>query len=68
MEEDIVSPSNFDPFGSKFCPQGICKDALSHILVIEKDTVQLIDVDGNFLSVPSSEKATRDILSIQSEL
>lgn len=38
------------PFGSIFFPRGICTDALSHILVSEKDTVQLIDVDGNFLS------------------
>lgn len=36
--------------GSKFNPQGICTDVLSHILVSEKDTVQLIDVDGHFLS------------------
>lgn len=38
------------PSGSKCCPQGICTDALSNILVSEKDTVQLIDVNGKFFS------------------
>ncbi|XP_062578119.1 uncharacterized protein LOC134240015 [Saccostrea cucullata] len=34
-------------------PQGICTDALSHILVVDTltDTVQMIDKDGNFLSI-----------------
>lgn len=38
------------PLGSIFFPKGTCTDALSHILVCEKDTIQLIDVDGYFLS------------------
>lgn len=39
------------PSGSAFLPQGLCTDALSHILVCETKThtVQLIDVDDNFL-------------------
>lgn len=44
MEEDIVSPIEV------IFPDQNFIDALSHILVSEKDTVQLIDVDGNFLS------------------
>ncbi|XP_062589332.1 tripartite motif-containing protein 2-like [Saccostrea cucullata] len=34
-------------------PQGICTDALSHILVVDTltDTVQMMDKDGNFLSI-----------------
>lgn len=40
------------PSGSAFLPQGLCTDALSHILVCETNThtVQLIDEHGNFLS------------------
>lgn len=39
------------PSASAFSPQGLCTDALSNILVCETKphTVQLIDVDGNFL-------------------
>lgn len=39
------------PSASAFLPQGLCTDALSHILVCETKThtVQLIDVDGKFL-------------------
>lgn len=39
------------PSASAFFPQGLCTDALSHILVCERKTrtVQLIDVDGKFL-------------------
>lgn len=40
------------PSGSNFSPQGICTDALSHILVCEAKghTVQILDENGNFLS------------------
>lgn len=40
------------PSGSDFSPQGICTDALSHILVCERKghTVQILDEDGYFLS------------------
>lgn len=39
------------PSASAFLPQGLCTDALSNILVCETNThtVQLIDMDGNFL-------------------
>lgn len=39
------------PSGSDFSPQGICTDALSHILECERKghTVQILE-DGNFLS------------------
>lgn len=39
------------PSASAFSPQGLCTDALSNILVCETKphTVQVIDVDGNFL-------------------
>lgn len=36
--------------GSAFHPQGICTDALSHILVCNNQTVQMLDKDGKFLS------------------
>jgi 6-phosphogluconolactonase (cycloisomerase 2 family) len=41
------------PSGSSLVPLGICTDALSHILVCDRntDTVHLIDKDGNFLSL-----------------
>ncbi|XP_056016078.1 uncharacterized protein LOC125677337 isoform X2 [Ostrea edulis] len=41
------------PPGSSLDPQGICTDALSHILVCDDntDTVQMIDKDGHFLSL-----------------
>ncbi|XP_065939210.1 uncharacterized protein [Magallana gigas] len=40
------------PSGSELWPRGICTDALSHILVcdIRTNTVQMIDMDGQFLS------------------
>jgi hypothetical protein len=39
------------PSGSRLTPQGICTDALSHILVCDDKThtVQMIDKDGHFL-------------------
>jgi hypothetical protein len=39
------------PSGSTLVPQGICTDALSHILVCDRNThtVQMIDKDGQFL-------------------
>lgn len=39
------------PSGSDLWPRGICTDALSHILVCDKNTssVQMIDEHGNFL-------------------
>jgi hypothetical protein len=41
------------PSGSKLNPQGICTDALSHILVCDWNTktIQMIDKDGHFLSL-----------------
>ncbi|XP_062620134.1 E3 ubiquitin-protein ligase TRIM56-like [Saccostrea cucullata] len=41
------------PSGSPLAPRGICTDVLSHILVCDANTntVQMIDKDGNFLSV-----------------
>ncbi|XP_061187275.1 uncharacterized protein LOC133195453 [Saccostrea echinata] len=41
------------PSGSRLSPRGICTDALSHILVCDYRTrsVQMIDKDGQFLSV-----------------
>ncbi|XP_061165831.1 uncharacterized protein LOC133174754 [Saccostrea echinata] len=44
--------------GSKFRPYGICTDALAHILVCESysRTVQIIDKDGQFLSVLLTEE------------
>lgn len=40
------------PSGSGLSPQGICTDALSHILVCDKDSnsIQILDKDGQFLS------------------
>nr|XP_034319989.1 tripartite motif-containing protein 2-like [Crassostrea gigas] len=38
------------PSGSVLGPQGICTDALSHILVCYGRTVQMINKDGQFLS------------------
>ncbi|XP_022296229.2 uncharacterized protein LOC111106014 [Crassostrea virginica] len=39
--------------GSRFCPYGICTDAIGHILVCDgiSNTVHLLDQDGGFLSV-----------------
>ncbi|XP_062586811.1 uncharacterized protein LOC134248419 [Saccostrea cucullata] len=47
-----------NPRGSNFRPQGICTDALSHILVcdIHTETVQMIDKDGQFLAVLLTKK------------
>ncbi|XP_061186267.1 uncharacterized protein LOC133194301 [Saccostrea echinata] len=44
------------PSESRLYPQGICTDALSHILVCDgyTDSVHLIDKDGNFLSLTLS--------------
>ncbi|XP_061187316.1 uncharacterized protein LOC133195479 isoform X2 [Saccostrea echinata] len=41
------------PSGSRLRPRGICTDALSHILVCDDNThtVQMIDKDGQFLSL-----------------
>ncbi|XP_056007574.1 uncharacterized protein LOC130050824 [Ostrea edulis] len=39
------------PSGSSLRPLGICTDALSHILVCDYYTVQMIDKDGHFLSL-----------------
>ncbi|XP_061187272.1 uncharacterized protein LOC133195445 [Saccostrea echinata] len=41
------------PSGSRLSPSGICTDALSHILVCDDNTntVQMIDKDGQFLSL-----------------
>ncbi|XP_061194958.1 uncharacterized protein LOC133203128 [Saccostrea echinata] len=46
------------PKGSKFDPIGICTDALSHILVCDAytKTVQMIDKDGQFLTVLLTEE------------
>ncbi|XP_065932482.1 uncharacterized protein [Magallana gigas] len=38
------------PSGSRLLPCGICTDALSHILVCDVRTVQMINKDGRFLS------------------
>ncbi|XP_052693110.1 uncharacterized protein LOC128171369 [Crassostrea angulata] len=38
------------PSGSRLYPRGICTDALSHILVCDVTTVQMINKDGQFLS------------------
>ncbi|XP_061187362.1 uncharacterized protein LOC133195516 [Saccostrea echinata] len=45
------------PSGSELCPYGICTDALSHILVCDynTDTIQLIDKDGQFLTLILTE-------------
>lgn len=39
------------PSGSEICPEGICTDIMSHILVCDEltSTVQMIDKDGQFL-------------------
>ncbi|XP_061171140.1 uncharacterized protein LOC133180690 [Saccostrea echinata] len=41
------------PSGSRIHPRGVCTDALSNILVcdVHTDTVQMIDKDGNFLTL-----------------
>ncbi|XP_061186200.1 uncharacterized protein LOC133194211 [Saccostrea echinata] len=41
------------PSGSELDPQGICTDALSHILICDRNThtVQMIDKNGHFLSL-----------------
>jgi hypothetical protein len=39
------------PSGSRLYPQGVCTDALSHILLCDDNTVQMIDKDGHFLSL-----------------
>ncbi|XP_062574077.1 uncharacterized protein LOC134235918 [Saccostrea cucullata] len=46
------------PSGSRISPQGICVDALSHILVSDdkSKTVQMIDKDGNFLALLLSKE------------
>uniref|UniRef100_A0A8W8LNG2 Tripartite motif-containing protein 3 n=1 Tax=Magallana gigas TaxID=29159 RepID=A0A8W8LNG2_MAGGI len=38
------------PSGSGLWPWGICTDALSHILVCDDRTVQMLNKDGQFLS------------------
>uniref|UniRef100_K1PLM2 Tripartite motif-containing protein 3 n=1 Tax=Magallana gigas TaxID=29159 RepID=K1PLM2_MAGGI len=38
------------PSGSGLQPRGICTDTLSHILVCDGRTVQMLDKDGQFLS------------------
>lgn len=45
------------PSGSLLQPGGICTDALSHILVcdVRSNTVQMIDKDGQFLSLIQKE-------------
>ncbi|XP_062611089.1 uncharacterized protein LOC134272929 [Saccostrea cucullata] len=47
-----------DPQASEFSPNGICTDALSHILFCEAytKTVQMIDKDGQFLAVLLTEE------------
>ncbi|XP_078328868.1 uncharacterized protein LOC144623872 [Crassostrea virginica] len=37
------------PSGPRIDPRGVCTDALSHILVCDGTTVQMIDKDGQFL-------------------
>jgi sugar lactone lactonase YvrE len=37
--------------GSEFYPFGICTDVLGHILVCDSNTVDLLDQDGQFLSL-----------------
>lgn len=44
------------PSERKFLPWGICIDVFSHILVCSQNTVQMIDKDGNFLSLLLTEE------------
>ncbi|XP_062578117.1 uncharacterized protein LOC134240014 [Saccostrea cucullata] len=47
-----IGPPSGSGLRQRLQPEGICTDALSHILVVDTltDTVQMIDKDGHFLS------------------